>query len=77
MQNLYAPEMRPESSRALTRTKAGLLIGSAYLRPAPYATSDAERLQRALLGKLTPRRRNVIPTCSPLWLRWLRRLCGR
>jgi hypothetical protein len=75
MRTLYAPELRDDDgSRDLTRTQATrrqacILIGSAHVRPAPMPTDDAERLQRALLGRPKPIRLYTNPVVRAV--RWL------
>lgn len=77
MLTIHAPELRADDgTRYLTRTSAGILIGSAFVRPAPSPSIDAERLQRSLLG----RPRGVIrlyPNPVVRALRWLRGLLNR
>lgn len=54
---LEAPELRPCNQVAAVRTSTGVLIGCAYRRPMPQPSTDAERIQAALLAK--PKRRNL------------------
>ena len=61
---LKAPEMRTCNQAAAVRTSTGLLIGCAYRRPMPQPSTDAERIQAALLAK--PARR-----ASDGWAFWL------
>ena len=48
---LEAPEMRPCKQVAAVRTSTNILIGCAYRRPMPQPSTDAERIQAALLAK--------------------------
>lgn len=76
MQTLHAPELRADDgTRALTRTQAGILIGSAFIRPAPVLTDDAERLQRALLNR--PQVIRLYANFVVRAMRWLRGLLNR
>ena len=54
---LEAPELRPCNQVAAVPTSTGLLIGCNYRRPMPQPSTDAERIQAALLAK--PKRRNL------------------
>ena len=61
---LEAPELRSCNQVAVVRTSIGVLIGCAYRRPMPQPSTDAERIQAALLAK--PKRR-----ASEGWAFWL------
>ena len=61
---LEAPELRPVGQVPCTATSTGVLIGCAYRRPMPQPSTDAERIQSALLAK--PARR-----ASDGWAFWL------
>ena len=61
---IVAPEMRPVGQVPCVPTSTGLLIGCAYRRPMPQPSTDAERIQSALLAK--PARR-----ASDGWAFWL------
>ena len=61
---ITAPELRPVGQVPCTATSTGLLIGCAYRRPMPQPSTDAERIQAALLAK--PARRP-----SDGWAFWL------
>ncbi len=54
---LEAPELRPVGQVPCVPTSTGVLIGCAYRRPMPQPSTDAERIQRALLRKPRQRRR--------------------
>ena len=54
---IVAPEMRPVGQVSCVPTSTGVLIGCAYRRPMPQPSTDAERIQSALLAK--PARRNL------------------
>jgi hypothetical protein len=65
---IEAIELRGAKERCLVRTGSGVLIGSAYVRPAAPPSDDAERLQRALLPSI--RRHHSKP--SPRGNGWIR-----
>jgi hypothetical protein len=57
----------PEQRRRLIRTRAGIIIGSAYTPPPGPASADAERIQSALLDPVTSKR---LPLHIALWRRF-------
>jgi hypothetical protein len=69
MTHLYAPEMVGSHELRRVRTRAGIVIGGAYVPRPPLPSADAEHVQRALLSRIPTR-----PTLLERLRRWLLRL---
>lgn len=70
----HSTEMRhvddaPDQRRRLVRTRTGIIIGGAYTPPPKPASTDAERIQSALLD---PDAHAPLPVHVALWRRFAR-----
>lgn len=65
----FGGAMRPPRGSRCHRTRTGLEIGSAYTRPPPVPSADAERIQAALLAAAPRRAPHRVATALMRWLR--------